>query len=59
MFLVPGHAGERANEIADKLTRDGSIQRFVGPEPFLAVLKAEYKEKDKTLDGKPAFGIVA
>jgi hypothetical protein len=34
---VPGHADVRENEIADRLTRDGSVQRFVGPEPFLGV----------------------
>jgi hypothetical protein len=32
---------------------------FVGAEPFLGGLWAEYKKKDKTLDGKPASGIVA
>jgi len=25
------------NEIADRLARDGSVQWFVGPEPFLGV----------------------
>jgi len=33
------HAGVRGSEIADKLSRDGSVQRFVGPEPFLGVSK--------------------
>ena len=37
LFWVPGHAGVRENEIADKLARDGSAQRFVGPEPVLGV----------------------
>jgi hypothetical protein len=28
-----------------------SVQKIVGPEPFLGVFKAEYKKKNKTLDG--------
>jgi hypothetical protein len=35
LYWVPGHAGARGNEIADRLARNGSTQRFVGPEPFL------------------------
>ena len=27
----------RGNEIADSLARDGSVQWFIGPEPFLGV----------------------
>jgi hypothetical protein len=38
--------GVRGNEIADKLARDGSVKKFVGPEPFLGGLKAENKKKD-------------
>ena len=34
LYWVPGHAGVRRNEIADKLARSGSLQRFVGPELF-------------------------
>jgi hypothetical protein len=37
MYWVPGHAGVRWNEIADKLARDCSVQKFVGPEPSLGV----------------------
>ena len=32
---VNGHAGIRRNEIADKLARGSSVQRFAGPEPSL------------------------
>jgi hypothetical protein len=35
LYWVPGHTGVRENEIAYKPARDGSVQRFVGPEPFL------------------------
>jgi len=27
--------GVRGSEIADRLAKDGSVERFVGPEPFL------------------------
>jgi ribonuclease HI len=37
LYWVPGHAGVRGDEIADRLARSGSVQRFVGPEPFLGV----------------------
>ena len=33
------------NEIADSLTRDSSVQRFVGPEPFLGVSRRNIKKK--------------
>jgi hypothetical protein len=42
----------RGNEITDQLARDGSVQRFVGPEPFLGVSRAEYKKKNEMLAGK-------
>jgi ribonuclease HI len=42
---VPGHAGVRGNEIADKLARDGSVQRFVGPEPSLGVSRQNIRRK--------------
>jgi ribonuclease HI len=50
LYWVPGHAGARGNERADKLARDGSVQRFDGPEPSLGGLYVEYKNKNKTLD---------
>jgi ribonuclease HI len=41
------HAGVRGNEIADKSTRDGSVQKFVGPEPFLGVSRKNIRRKIK------------
>jgi hypothetical protein len=47
LFWVPGHAGVRGNEITDKLARDGSVQRFVGPEPFLGFSRQNIRIKMK------------
>jgi hypothetical protein len=47
MLIIPGHAGVRGNEIADKLTRDGSVQRLVGSEPSLGGLKVEQRREIK------------
>jgi hypothetical protein len=44
---VPGHAGVRGNEIADKLARDVFVQRFVGPEPSLGVSRQNIRRKIK------------
>jgi hypothetical protein len=38
LYRVPGHDGVIGNEIADKLARSGSGQRFIGLEPFLGGL---------------------
>jgi hypothetical protein len=35
LYWVPGPAGAQGNEMADKLARDGSVQKFVGREPSL------------------------
>jgi len=45
LYWVPGHAGVRGNEIANRLTRSGSDQRFVGPEPFLGVSRQNIRRK--------------
>ena len=47
LYWVPGQAGVRGNEIADKLARGGSVQRFVGPEPFLGVSRHNIRRKIK------------
>jgi ribonuclease HI len=47
LYWVPGHAGVRGNEIADRLARDGSVQRFVGPEPFLEFSRQNIRRKMK------------
>jgi ribonuclease HI len=38
LYWVPGHAGVGGNKIADRLARDASAQKFVGPEPSLGSL---------------------
>jgi hypothetical protein len=45
LFWVPGHSGIRGNEIADELTREGSIRHFVGPEPTVGVSRHSVKKK--------------
>jgi hypothetical protein len=47
LYCVLGHAGIGGNEIPDKLARDSSVQRFVGPEPFLGVCKQNTRRKIK------------
>jgi hypothetical protein len=47
LYWVPGHAGGRGNEIADRLARNGSAQRFVGQEPFLGVSRQTITRKMK------------
>jgi hypothetical protein len=44
---VPGHAGVRGNEIADRLARSGSSQWFIGCEPFLRVSRQNVRKKMK------------
>ena len=35
----------RGNELTDKLARDGSVQKFVGPEPSLGVSRQSIRRK--------------
>jgi len=37
LYWVPGRDGVRGNEIADKLARGSSVQKFIGPELSLGV----------------------
>jgi hypothetical protein len=52
LFWVPGHAGLRGNEIADRLARSDSGQRFTGPEPFLVVSRQNIRRRIKIWIGK-------
>jgi len=47
LYWVPEHARVRGNEIADRLARSGSVQRFVGPEPFLGVSRQSVRRRMK------------
>ena len=47
LYWVPGHAGVRGNEIADRVARSGSGRRFIGPEPLLALSRQNIRRKMK------------
>jgi len=47
LYWVPGQAGLRGNEIADWVTRSGSGQQFIGPEPCLGVSRQNIRRKMK------------
>ena len=47
LYWVPGHLGVRGKEIAGKLAWDGSVQKFVGPEPALGVSRQNIRRKDR------------
>ena len=47
LYWVPEHAGLWGNEIADRLARGGSVQRFVRPEPFLGVSRQSVRRRMK------------
>ena len=46
-MFVSGHARVRGNEMAEKLTRDGSVQRCVGSEPVVGVSTQNVRRKIK------------
>jgi hypothetical protein len=45
LYWVPGHAGVRGNEIADELTRGGSVLECLGPEPALGVSRQDIRRR--------------
>jgi len=49
LFWVPGHSGICGNEIANELTREGSVHQLIGPMPALGILKQNITEKSKVL----------
>ena len=47
LHWVPGHAGVKGNEIADRLARSGSGQQLIGPQPFLGVSTQNIRKRMK------------
>jgi ribonuclease HI len=47
LYWVSGHATLRGNEITNELARSGSVQRFVGPQPFLGASRQKKRKKMK------------
>ena len=47
LYWVPGHAGIQGSEIPDQLARDGSVERFAGPELFLGISRQNIRRKIK------------
>jgi hypothetical protein len=47
LYWVPGHAGVRGNEIANRLAKSGSGPWFIGSEPFLVDSRQNIRWKMK------------
>jgi hypothetical protein len=47
LFWVAGHSRVQGNETANKLTRNGTVQKFVGPEPALGVPRQNIRRQIK------------
>jgi len=47
LYWVPGPAGVRGYETADKFTKGGSVQKFIGAEPSLGVSRQNIKDEIK------------
>ena len=45
LYWVRGHTGVQGNEKAEKLTRDGSVQKFVGRKPSLGASRQNIRKK--------------
>jgi len=48
LFWVAGHSGVQGNETANRLTRNGTVQKFVGPEPAFGVPRQNIRRKIKS-----------
>ena len=47
LHWVPGHDGVLGNEVANKLARDISVPKFVGPQPSLEVSRQNIRRMIK------------
>jgi len=52
LYWVPGHAEVQGNENTNKLSRDNSFQKFVGPELSLGFCRQNIKRRIKLVDNE-------